>query len=192
MPASARLNKYTVAAGLGVAAGTVYLYQAYVTLGDFKFPDGGAVAAGIFGVAVCAAVIWDITAPNVNLGILHDEKSSLIPALILTAYLSAGLVGSQFQILSAASRQNATKWILGTWTWGTSDSNCSPHITIERGNNDALTFILSSERHTRQVIDATPDRVITTDKGAYTLHPGGEMTTTEPGYERARLRRCPE
>lgn len=189
MPATGRL-KYFLALAAGLAAAIFYFLESMKL--NTKV-EGGAAAllfSAAAGAIICVCLAYDITChTQAENGKLHEERFSLVLALMFPTFFGVQSVIDAFGILEQQARREAASWI--TRKWGElGDCEVSTFI-VEFGENERqLIFKIDDDKTIRRIIVGVPTTAnIQTDRGIYRLK-NGIMTTTEDGFESKKFESC--
>lgn len=187
------LNKYTFALVAGLA---IAIFYVVVSLRLGAKVDGAA-AALLFGAAaaivICLSLAFDITRHTATEnGKLHEERFSLVLALMFPTFFGVQSVVDSFGALRQTPQQKSVEWI--THTWGEAGKCFRPWtFSVEDGEEDketVLFFEVDGGSYKHRIIGTPTPNVVETDLGTYTLQPDGYMTSTEEGFEGKKFKRC--
>jgi hypothetical protein len=188
MPATGRF-KYFLAFFVGLAAAIFYIVASL----KLSVKVEGAGAALLFsaaaGVIICLLLAYDITChKKVDNGKLHEERFSLILALMFPTFFGVQSVIDAFATLERRSEHEAIEWIAHTWG-ELGDCELST-FTVRLGQKERqLIFETDGKTFNRMILGTPTENFIRTDHGIYRFN-NGIMTTTEEGFETKKFESC--
>jgi hypothetical protein len=184
------LNKYMLAIASALILGGFYVYVTSDHLSDLNFDRTAAgVGVGTFGTVICLCLLFEVATPNVDLGALQDEKSTLIGGLIFTVFLGVVWVAQLFNGMPAAppiARAQPQAWLYHDWG---DQGDCSTPLILRRGRDDTeVIFLTGPDRFTLRIVEKPSGDTVATDEGTFTLQPDGSMSYDQ--MENKKFTRC--
>jgi hypothetical protein len=184
--------RYAFVAALVVSAIFAYLSK---DLAQYKWSIL-LVATATYSLVTMGYLLYEVTHKDTDLGDLNHEKNSIGLALVIVLIyflleISIAFTSSEGDTPTKSAPPSVTQNSAGDWiynTWG-ARGDCAVATKISRGpRDDELTIGPTGD--VRKIIgEPTTDRV-ETNKGVFSRHPDGSMTSSEPGIENEKLIPC--
>jgi len=175
MPFLKWMNEYRVAILLGLVAGSLYVYFSWDSLNQLNFANTVAgIAVGTIFATACAFLLWQISEPNVYLGVLQDERKTLLAGLTYTIVLSLIWLIQLFNglpIFPTSERQPPAEWLFHNWGIASDEGlDCETALILRRGRDDGhILFVTGSDAFHLQIADTPTHDMVATDEGTFTL-----------------------